>query len=54
MNTFREKHFPANAIPEAKLPDEWAAMGLSPTLDTLFAIQFKAPNTLKEPTGVQP
>ena len=45
---------PAKAIPEAKFPEECAATGRSPMRFRLLAIQFKAPNNLKEPTGVQP
>ena len=52
--TRRWNRIPANAIPEAKLPDEWAATGRSPIRPRLFAIQFRAPSSLNEPEGVQP
>ena len=45
---------PANAIPEAKLPDEWAATGRVPIRSRLFAIQFRPPRSLNDPEGVQP
>ena len=45
---------PANAIPEAKLPEECAATGRSPMRCKLLAIQFKPPSNLNEPEGVQP
>jgi hypothetical protein len=45
---------PAKAMPEAKLPDEWAATGRVPIRARLLAIQFSAPSSLNDPDGVQP
>ena len=45
---------PAKAMPEAKLPEEWAATGRFPMRSRFCDIQFSAPNSLNEPTGVHP
>lgn len=45
---------PANAMPDAKFPEEWATTGRSPIRARLRAIQCNAPSSLNEPTGVHP
>lgn len=45
---------PANAMPDAKFPEEWATTGRSPIRARLRAIQCSAPSSLNEPTGVHP
>jgi hypothetical protein len=45
---------PAKEMPEAKLPDEWAATGNAPTASAWWSIQLSAPINLKDPTGVHP